>query len=538
MADPTRYQPSYSFTGWQVSDPRRPLPAQRVDIEFQNLALTTDEIIAALGQIRRSDGKLASQLVTFESLTPAVRAAIGGPGHGDADGNLRIGDIVGLADALEDKADLSALLGLDDALDEVAARSVTGGGLAGRTVTGSVTAISVPVATQAQAEAGVDNGVAMTPLRVAQAIAAIGGDAGGTNPADAAMIVRTPVYFDKGDPLTATRLFAREGAAANHRAQKLVDAKIPFNTVTTGGQSAFHVRAVAEGSSQNGPGPASIGASISAFKEGFGTGAAKGGELDGLYVVVRQDSPRTGAQGVNDPDRGDGCGILIDAAVHENVGFVGGIEGATTVLSNSQLNANGNPAPTRRLVYQLGCTDTTSASSIGLFTSAAMGSHSAGLLVYGAEGAGGSFDHYIQCRTDTVGIFNVDRGGTVSMGRRLNSGQLIDLAVHMAVQSDFSLSWLNAGKTVPLLNLDQNGNLTARGGVSGSAINSTTNVQAQGNIIAGGKVSATLLRLTPGTAGSQSSEFVAGTFSVGASGRPRFCMANGQAPVFLATTTS
>lgn len=342
-----------------------------------------------------------------------------------------------------------------------------------------------------------------------------------------------PVLFEKTDTLTDAKLFARANQSPDMHAQKLVQTASPFNANYEGGNiSALHVRHVAEGTNKNGPRGAGLGASVSMFKEGFGTGTAKGGEIDGVYIVVRQDSPRDNSQGINDPNRGDACDILIDAAVYEQVGFVGGIEGATTVL------ANANGASTRRLVYQFGCTDTTTTSSIGLFTSAALGSHSAGLLIYGAESAGGSFDNYIQCRTDTVGIFNVDRGGTVSMGRRLNSGQMIDLSVHMAVQADFSLAWLNANKSASLLNLDQNGNLSARAGVSGFSINSATNIQAQGNVIAGGKVTATLLRLTPGNSGSTSSEYVAGTFSVGQSGRPRFCLANGQAPVFLATTTS
>lgn len=63
------------------------------------------------------------------------------------------------------------------------ARAVTGGGLA--TGGGALTEdreISVPVATQAEAEAGEDNTTAMTPLRVAQAIAELApGSSGYTN---------------------------------------------------------------------------------------------------------------------------------------------------------------------------------------------------------------------------------------------------------------------------------------------------------------------------------------------------------------------
>ncbi len=178
----------------------------------------------------------------------------------------------------------------------------------------------------------------------------------------------------------------------HHRAQKLVDTKIPFNTVTTGGQSAFHVRAVAEGSSQNGPGPPRSAPRSRHSRKGFGTGTAKGGELDGLYVVVAPGQPAHRRAG-SDPDRGDGCGVLIDAAVHENVGFVGGLEGATYGFCRTRSRTpNGNAAPTRRLAYQIGCTDTTTPASIGYFTSAAQGRHSAGLHIHSAEAAGAYFE--------------------------------------------------------------------------------------------------------------------------------------------------
>lgn len=80
-------------------------------------------------------------------------------------------------------ADLTAIAGLSTAgvvartgAGTAAARTITGGGLAavtdGNGVSGNPT-VTVPVASQAQAEAGTDNATGMTPLRTAQAIAAL-----------------------------------------------------------------------------------------------------------------------------------------------------------------------------------------------------------------------------------------------------------------------------------------------------------------------------------------------------------------------------
>lgn len=63
MAQPTRYSRSYSFTGYQAANPSDPLPAQRVDAEFDAVALTTDETRANLALIQRDDGKLRNASV-------------------------------------------------------------------------------------------------------------------------------------------------------------------------------------------------------------------------------------------------------------------------------------------------------------------------------------------------------------------------------------------------------------------------------------------------------------------------------------------
>jgi hypothetical protein len=79
MAVPTRYSLSYDFTAFQVANPNTPLPADKVEIEFNNLETTTDQIIDNLGLIQRSDGALVNGVVTFDSLSVTTKALLGSP---------------------------------------------------------------------------------------------------------------------------------------------------------------------------------------------------------------------------------------------------------------------------------------------------------------------------------------------------------------------------------------------------------------------------------------------------------------------------
>ncbi|MEC5291576.1 MULTISPECIES: SGNH/GDSL hydrolase family protein [unclassified Aurantimonas] len=68
MADPTKFIPGYSYSGWQASNPSKPLPANQVDNDFANAALSIGETIEALKDVRRSDGALKNGVVTYDSL--------------------------------------------------------------------------------------------------------------------------------------------------------------------------------------------------------------------------------------------------------------------------------------------------------------------------------------------------------------------------------------------------------------------------------------------------------------------------------------
>jgi hypothetical protein len=72
MADPTKYTPAYSYSGWQASNPSKPLPADEVDNDFANVSRSVNQTIDALKDIRRSDGKLKNQSVGPDQLSPAL----------------------------------------------------------------------------------------------------------------------------------------------------------------------------------------------------------------------------------------------------------------------------------------------------------------------------------------------------------------------------------------------------------------------------------------------------------------------------------
>lgn len=78
MADPQKYHRGYSFSGYQATNPKQPLPGPRVDDELENIELSIGETIDALEDIRRSDGQLKNGIVTEDSLAPGLLEVIQG----------------------------------------------------------------------------------------------------------------------------------------------------------------------------------------------------------------------------------------------------------------------------------------------------------------------------------------------------------------------------------------------------------------------------------------------------------------------------
>lgn len=75
MADPQTYSITYNFSGYQANNPQTPLPALPIDNEFANISFAIDAIVAAIKDVRRSDGALKNKIVTLDSLADELRSA-------------------------------------------------------------------------------------------------------------------------------------------------------------------------------------------------------------------------------------------------------------------------------------------------------------------------------------------------------------------------------------------------------------------------------------------------------------------------------
>ena len=72
MTAATPYALAYDFTAFQAATPTVPLPADKIEIEFNAIQTTTDAIITNLDLIQRSDGEIANRSVGQAQLKSEV----------------------------------------------------------------------------------------------------------------------------------------------------------------------------------------------------------------------------------------------------------------------------------------------------------------------------------------------------------------------------------------------------------------------------------------------------------------------------------
>lgn len=77
MAQPTAYDPAHEFVADEAALPS--LPGSELDIEFNALQTTLDQILANLVLIQRDDGALKNGVVTTDSLSSELAAVLGDP---------------------------------------------------------------------------------------------------------------------------------------------------------------------------------------------------------------------------------------------------------------------------------------------------------------------------------------------------------------------------------------------------------------------------------------------------------------------------
>jgi len=69
MANPTKYTKGYGYTGFQQSRGNDSFPGTHIDDDLRGVEESIDEIVDALGDVRRSDGALNNGIVTQESMS-------------------------------------------------------------------------------------------------------------------------------------------------------------------------------------------------------------------------------------------------------------------------------------------------------------------------------------------------------------------------------------------------------------------------------------------------------------------------------------
>lgn len=79
MADPQKYTPGYSYSGWEGTNPTKPKPGPELDADFANVGQSVNQTIDALKSVRRSDGKLNNGIVTPDSLASDTLLGIRNP---------------------------------------------------------------------------------------------------------------------------------------------------------------------------------------------------------------------------------------------------------------------------------------------------------------------------------------------------------------------------------------------------------------------------------------------------------------------------
>lgn len=72
MPQPTPYELAYDFVGWQIANATRPLPASKLEIEFNAIEDTIDQILTNLALIQRDDGEIANGTVGYDQLKPEL----------------------------------------------------------------------------------------------------------------------------------------------------------------------------------------------------------------------------------------------------------------------------------------------------------------------------------------------------------------------------------------------------------------------------------------------------------------------------------
>ncbi len=187
MAAPTPYSLAYDFTSFQTANSTTPLPADKVEIEFNAISTTTGEIITNLGLIQQSDGTLVNGIVDEDALSSGILATLGA-GSGEITTLAALDTEITALDAISDdittvagiaanvttvagiSANVTTVAGMSSAITTVNANSTNINTVAG--ISANVTAVAA-VDSEVTTVAGISSSVS-TVSGLASEVAALG----------------------------------------------------------------------------------------------------------------------------------------------------------------------------------------------------------------------------------------------------------------------------------------------------------------------------------------------------------------------------
>ena len=76
MPDPIGYSATFNFAGYQAQNPTRPLPGLSLDVELANVSAAIASLIDAVVSVRRSDGRLANGVVGVDQIDSDLLARL------------------------------------------------------------------------------------------------------------------------------------------------------------------------------------------------------------------------------------------------------------------------------------------------------------------------------------------------------------------------------------------------------------------------------------------------------------------------------
>jgi hypothetical protein len=285
-----------------------------------------------------------------------------------------------------------------------------------------------------------DTSTTVTSSALASAVAAVQAGGGGLLKMGCHSAIAPPsnyggVLLDYDGPNVPVTLFG-EALGASYVGQKVF--RYQDNTAHAGhGHSVLHVENKPIGTGNIGPTNADFGVSVSLLKQNFNTGSALAGELDGGYIVVR-----------NDGSNSDTTGLLFDIGNY-GIGFNALFEGITSSFSGGVV--------THQIDVQCGVIDTRTNNQYGLVLSAFTGALTTAILLQSQTPGTSAWADFIQAFYSTAEVFRVDGTGRIWL-TAAGGGNNVVLA---NIGSAFTISSNNAGSQI--LSIDQSGDLSISG---------------------------------------------------------------------------